>query len=145
MNIQTATMVAVMVATLAGACVYFYGGRWKALEAVAAENARVAYEGREVYRDRAERLANELEEQRELKHSLRSELEAERKVRDLVPILQKLSDTQETLVRAMELHRDEGVSYLKQIMMDQEERALERHTQIVSVLQNIDLAIRERN
>ncbi len=48
----------------------------------------------EAARARVERVEKERDEQRELKHSLRSELEAEKKLRDLTPILQKLAETQ---------------------------------------------------
>jgi hypothetical protein len=138
-----AVIIGVLLA-VAGAMTYLYGSKWKANYEVEKATAESLREGREAYQLRAERLEAEVrecraeaQEQRELKHSLSAELSAEKKIRDLVPVLKGITDTQQILVEAMGQSREEGVAELKIALGDQEQRALDRHEHIVETLKEI--------
>lgn len=141
---QTITLGAVitgLLVAIGGLVTYFYGVRWKSLYEIEKENCASWKEGREAFRLRAERLEAQLGKERDERLHVVSELAAERMKTDLTYVLKQMSENQQALTDS----RDVAVSQVRQSMNESEQRALDRHTEIVAALHEIATALKGVN
>jgi len=128
---------------------FFYGVRYRTLLKLEKENSESLKEGREAFKLKAERLEHELdvftEEQREIRHTLKTELAAERAKTDLTGLMKMQKEQHDLMLNTMSAVGTASLEEMREQLLAQEERHIARNEALVKVLMQVRDAIVKSN